>query len=80
MRDISIKPMEPLDSTYDSKDTLTLEQLMELEDGPIPKNKVLELVLHSSDIVQMNQIREQKSKSNSSFRSRISSIFKSNQV
>jgi len=45
VRDISIKPMVSKDEI---KDTLTLEQIMDLEEGPIPRNKAVKYLLDSA--------------------------------
>ena len=58
VRDISIKPIEsfqdePLQQTLldEGKENLSIEQMMDSETGPLPKRKVVQMLLTSNDNV-----------------------------
>jgi len=48
VRDISIKPIHSKDAI---KETMTLEQLMDLAEGPIPKGKAVKYFLNTPSTV-----------------------------
>ena len=55
VRDISIKKI--VMKNDDVKDTMTLEQIMDLEEGPIPQKKAVKYLMNTSSATSSNTNR-----------------------